>query len=450
MLQATRLLTGVLGMAPARDRDRCERALQDWKLAADAAPGSISDGLAASVGRQVLPLLADAGPRAPSPRPPRPWRLSSCAARRRWSSSPRRRPAEPSPRRAAWSLLLATADDAGAGRPLAIQRLAAHPGRAYAAPRSAPCSPVPALTRFEQQPGLVLDAALARLAVEEDAAARAALIQLLGRLPSAEHLGRLTSDPRWLPCGILSAFLRPPSRPASAGSLARFACAPHGAEWVAPEARGRPPSDSSRRCRQGRPRRSSPRITCARSSGPRAAADTQARCLTPALQARPARRARAVGPSEWLASLPGNHLRALLLGAGLTDATSARPDPDGALAASVPRHASAAAAAATRPSRAWPRSSAIASVPRSGGAPWTGGRCTGRAGGASGAIAGTADLGPARGAQRVAAHLPDAAPGSGRDGVPPAGAHRGGRGLGRPPRRGRLSDLEHWATFARD
>ena len=462
MLQATRLLTGVLGMAPARDRDRCERALQDWKLAADAAPGSISDGLAASVGRQVLPLLADAEAESA---------LATAAAAvaplvlrgqelMEFLASPAASPELLAQLCGVVPAALATADDAGAGRLLAaIQRLAAHPEArvrraaigALLAEQSAP-----ALARFEQEPGLVLDAALARLAVEEDAAARAALIQLLGRLPSAEHLGRLTSDPalaslrdpQRVPAAALEASLR-----GLAGEDARALLT--AAEWVASGGEGQAALQLLAALPAGQLEALQPADHVRALVLAHGLRRTRGRgALTPALRARLLDVHEPSAGAEWLASLPGSHLHALLLGAELTDATSARPDPDGALAASVLEgyvRAAAAAANETEPSLAEVERDRFRFLDR-----------VGRPGPAAAALVALVErlapsLGPLtsedlrEGAQRVAAHLPDAAPEARA-----ATAFRllerivEAEAWGGLPAERRLSDLEHWATFARD
>ena len=460
LLQATRLLTGVLGAAPVRDGDRCERALQDWKLAVEAAPGPLSDGLAATVGRQVLPLLAlgeaDGGlARSAAAVAPLVLRGQELLE---FLSAPDASPQLLAELCGVVPSALAAAEEGAVAELLAsIQRLAAHEDalvRRAALAALLDESAAATLARFQAEPAVVLDAALVRLAVEEDEQARAALLELLGRLPSTEHLGRLTQDPALaslrdparVPVAALEASLR-----GLAGEDARALLT--AAEWVA--AGGE--LQAATQLLAALPEAELTALTEADHARALTLAHSLRRqrgrgALDGALRSRLLQVHEPGAGAAWETGLVGSHLHALLLGGEITDATAPRPDPDGALAAEVLaafERAGALAGAGSEPSLAELERDRFRFLDR-----------IGRPGPAAAALVALvdrlgADQGPLtsedlrEGAKRVAQHLPDAEEG--------ARAARAFSLLERVvraaawndlPAERRLKDLEHWAAYA--
>lgn len=460
LLQATRLLTGVLGAAPVRDGDRSERALQDWKLAVEAVPGPLSDGLAATVGRQVLPLLAlgeaDSGlARSAAAVAPLVLRGQELLE---FLSAPDASPQLLAELCGVVPSALAAADaEAVAALLASIQRLAAHEDalvRRAALAALLDEAAAATLARFEADPAIVLDAALVRLAVEEDGQARSALLELLGRLPSTEHLGRLTQDPALaslrdpalVPVAALEASLR-----GLAGEDARALLT--AAEWVG--AGGE--LQAATQLLAALPEAELAALTEADHARALTLAHTLRRqrgrgSLDGALRSRLLQVHEPGAGPAWATGLVGSHLHALLLGGEITDATAPRPDPDGVLAAEVLaafERAAALAAADTEPSLAELERDRFRFLDR-----------IGRPGPAAAALAALvdrlgADQGPLtsedlrEGAKRVAQHLPGAEESA-----------RAARAFGLLervvraaawndlPAERRLKDLEHWAAYA--
>jgi hypothetical protein len=279
-------------------------------------------------------------------------------------------------------------------------------------------------------------------------------LELLGRLPSTEHLGRLTQDPALtslrdparVPVAALEASLR-----GLAGEDARALLT--AAEWVA--AGGE--LQAATQLLAALPEAELTALTEADHARALTLAHSLRRqrgrgALDGALRSRLLQVHEPGAGAAWGAGLVGSHLHALLLGGEITDATAPRPDPDGALATEVLaafERAGALAGPGSEPSLAELERDRFRFLDR-----------IGRPGPAAAALVTLVDRlgdeqGPLtsedlrEGAKRVAQHLPDAEEGA-----------RAARAFGLLervvraaawndlPAERRLKDLEHWAAYA--